>query len=204
MLDTPFDVRLFAAKEAADWLSRDCLVLDTETTGLDDDAEIVEISVIDSKGQTVIDTLVKPRSRIPRQACDIHGITNDMVASAPTWIEVLPSVIEAIDGRDLVIYNAAYDLRLIAQTNCLYGEHTVTLGRIEQLVRVSAWCAMMAYSRFVGETTIRHGQETYRWHKLTNAARDCGVVIDGAHRALADCRMTLGVLQYMAAHATPE
>ena len=40
---------------------------------------------------------------------------------------------------------------------------------------------------------------TYRWQKLTNAAAQQGVVIDGkAHRALADVQMTLGVIKAMA------
>jgi len=33
--------------------------------------------------------------------------------------------------------------------------------------------------------------------KLIEAATDCGVAEDGAHRALADARMTLGVLRYL-------
>lgn len=38
---------------ANDWLNKNCLILDTETTGHGDDAEIVEISVIDAKGSVL-------------------------------------------------------------------------------------------------------------------------------------------------------
>ena len=41
-------------------------ILDTETTGLDDNAEIVEIAIIDKEERTLINQLVKPTQRIPR------------------------------------------------------------------------------------------------------------------------------------------
>ena len=42
------------------WLDSDVLFLDTETTGLDDRAEIVELSVVNAKGEPMINTLVRP------------------------------------------------------------------------------------------------------------------------------------------------
>jgi DNA polymerase III epsilon subunit-like protein len=37
-----------------------CIVLDTETTGLGDDAEICEITILDVTGAPILDTLVPP------------------------------------------------------------------------------------------------------------------------------------------------
>ena len=47
-----------ACVAATSWLDDDCLTLDTETTGLGEDAEIVEITVIDCNGTPLMNTLV--------------------------------------------------------------------------------------------------------------------------------------------------
>ena len=54
--------------------------LDTETTGLDKTAEIVEIAVVDDAGQILINQLVRPSKPIPAEVTLLHGITNEMVA----------------------------------------------------------------------------------------------------------------------------
>lgn len=47
-----------------EWLTN-CLILDTETTGLGDDAEIVEIAIIDQDKNVLLNSLVKPSKPIP-------------------------------------------------------------------------------------------------------------------------------------------
>lgn len=174
-------------QQASEWLLN-CQILDSETTGLDGQAEIVEISIIDQDGRVVLDTLVKPLKPIPAEATAIHGITNDMVATAPSWAAIHERVAEIVASKPLVIFNADFDLRLMAQTAAQYG-----LTPIE----AEAGCAMLAYAEFYGEWD--HGRGSYRWQRLTNAAAQQGVVIDGqAHRALADVKMTLGLLKAMA------
>ncbi|XFB06568.1 exonuclease domain-containing protein [Azotobacter salinestris] len=65
------------------WLAEDALFLDTETTGLHASAEIVELSLIDSRGQPLLDTLIRPERPIPPALTRIHGIDNAMVADVP-------------------------------------------------------------------------------------------------------------------------
>ena len=77
-----------AVRNARDTLALGPLIVDTETTGLGDDAEIVEIAVVDSQGSIVFDSLVKPSRPIPREASDIHGITNAAVAGAPGFAQL--------------------------------------------------------------------------------------------------------------------
>ena len=167
----------------------DCHILDTETTGLDNTAEIVEISIIDQQGNVVFDSLVKPKNPIPAGATAIHGITNDMVSTAPTWAEIHDTVCQIVNSKPLAIYNEEYDMRLMAQTAALYGLQPVT---------ADAYCAMLAYAEFWGEWNYHKNE--YRWQKLTVAARQQAVAVEGqAHRALADVKMTLGVIRGMAA-----
>jgi len=178
-----------ASVMASSWLLN-CNILDTETTGLDDQAEIVEISIIDQLGNVIFDSLVKPQKPIPAEATAIHGITNDMVATAPSWADIHDEVCRIVSCKPLVIYNADYDMRLMAQTAALYGLQPVTAN-------AGVHCAMLAYAEFYGDWNDYKG--SYRWQRLTAAAAQQGVVTDGqAHRALADVMMTLGVLQAMA------
>ena len=176
---------------AKNWLKSTCLILDTETTGLGDDAEIVEITLIDTTGNILLNTLVKPRSVIPSSAIAIHGITNEMVADAPSWIKVCSKFYHLISGRKVVIYNSDYDTRLLEQTNA--ANWIVGPCCIEQPVFE---CAMLAYAEFYGQKGMRGG---YKWQKLTAAAEQQSVTIEGTpHRALSDCLTTLGVIKAMA------
>ena len=52
--------------------------MDTETTGLDEQSEIVEISLIDSDGTVLLDTLVKPLERIPAGATEVPVLVVDV------------------------------------------------------------------------------------------------------------------------------
>lgn len=48
------------SQQARAWLGANALILDTETTGLEEHAEIVEIAVIDYTGAVLLETLVRP------------------------------------------------------------------------------------------------------------------------------------------------
>jgi DNA polymerase-3 subunit epsilon len=157
--------RMAAASWAAALVKRsDVLYLDTETTGLGNDAEIVDIAVIDSSGRIILNALVRPSGRILREASDVHGIDDRMVADARTSPEVYPKLALLLQARPtVVVYNAAYDTRIISQVN----------RRHLREVFADWQCAMLQYGAFDGEWNPRHGN--YRWHKLEVAARKLGV-----------------------------
>src|SRR5690606_16006245 len=70
----------------------DVLILDTETTGLGQ-AEVIELSVIDTRGTVLLDTLIRPRTGVMNPyAQRVHGITLEMLTDQPTWPEVLPEL----------------------------------------------------------------------------------------------------------------
>ncbi|RPJ07014.1 MAG: 3'-5' exonuclease, partial [Deltaproteobacteria bacterium] len=62
-----------------EWLRQMAYSPDTETTGLDDQAEIVEIAVLNSAGEPVFESLIRPQQPIPPRVITIHGITDTMV-----------------------------------------------------------------------------------------------------------------------------
>ena len=177
------------------WLEANALILDTETTGLDDDAEVVELAVIDCTGAVLLDTLVRPSGPVPAEAAAIHGITDAMLAEAPTWSEIHARFCGLVEGRQVVIYNHEFDVRVINQTARRYGLQAPQ-GFDLALDGSAVHCAMQAYAEFRGEWSAEKGR--YRWQKLSAAAEQQGVTVTNAHRALGDCLMTLGVVRAMA------
>lgn len=92
--------RRAVAARAQELLSTDTVVLlDTETTGVGEDAEIIEIAILDVDGTQLLNTLVRPTQPIPAEATAIHRITDKMVASAPTWPEVAPNSSQSLLGE---------------------------------------------------------------------------------------------------------
>lgn len=81
------------------------LILDTETTGLE--GEIVEIGVIRTDGSMAYHSLVRPRDEMG--ATEIHGITADMVANAPTFADIEPQLRALLHGRKVAVYNVPFD-----------------------------------------------------------------------------------------------
>lgn len=159
------------------------LVLDTETTGLDIDAEICQIAIINSDGETLLDTLVNPTMPIPSDAIAIHGITDEMVKDAPTWDDLATQIYNILTGQTVVIYNVDYDVRLMNQSGNQKWNRVVT----------GWYCAMEAYAEHHGE--VHHYYRSYIWQSLGVAANLEDVKVENAHNALDDCLMTLGVVR---------
>jgi len=169
----------------------DILVLDTETTGLGDDAEIIEIGIINGSGEAVMNTLVKPTISIPKEATAIHGITDNDLLNAPVFADVVEELEGLIQGKILLIFNADYDLRLLRQTA---RKSKVQINLEPAEVR----CVMLEYARFFGEWNPKY--ENWKWQSLANAARRTGYVpAEGmlTHRAIADCVAALNVYRHM-------
>jgi len=179
-----------AAVERARTLVAQCPVfLDTETTGLDAAAEVVEICIVDLAGAALLDSLVRPTRAIPPDATAIHGISDAMVRGAPTWSDLWPDVQRLVSERHVAIYNADFDLQMMRQSHRAHGLPW-------RLGDDKLWCVMRLYAAFAGQWSERRGD--YRWHKLEVAAAQCGVAVATAHRARPDALLARAVLQHMA------
>jgi DNA polymerase-3 subunit epsilon len=179
-----------AAELARYWLSENAIIIDTETTGLESNDEVIEISLLDCQGNVLLDTLVKPLGRISREAARIHGIQNSDLVNAPRWLDVVPDLMNALRDRTVVMYNASFDTRLIQQS-CICN--------MMQPFNLHAHCAMKEYAKFWGQWSDE--RQSFKWQSLANAAKQQGITVDGdAHRALTDCRTTRAVIKAMANH----
>jgi DNA polymerase-3 subunit epsilon len=92
------------------------VVLDTETTGLSttDDHRIIEIGCVEIinrrlTGET-FHQYINPQREIDAGAMEVHGISNEDLADKPLFAEVVADFIDFIDGAELIIHNAAFDV----------------------------------------------------------------------------------------------
>lgn len=169
-------------------LEKNPIYLDTETTGLDKSAEIVEISIVDDSGATLVESLVKPTQLIPAEAMAIHGITQEMVSKAPAWPILYATVRGVLYGRLIVIYNAEYDIRLMQQS---HGRYRLPWKDTFQTVDL-----LKLYAEYRGEwDPYRRG---YRFHSLDSAGKQCQISLPNAHRATADTLLSRALLHYIA------
>ena len=87
-------------------------VVDLETTGGAEDDTITEFGAVKVRGGEVLgefQTLVNPRTAIPPLIAVLTGITNQMVAAAPTLAQVLPAFLAFAGDSVIVAHNAAFD-----------------------------------------------------------------------------------------------
>lgn len=165
------------------------VVLDTETTGLSESSEIVDIGIVDHEGRVLLNSLVKPLNPIPHDASAIHGINDAMVANAPSWPELWPQIEQILRGKSLGIYNEEFDLKMMRISSLLNG--------IAWLPSYSSsFCIMKMFSAYYGEWNDYFGD--YRWQRLEFAGRELGIELENTHRALDDAQLSREVLLRLA------
>jgi len=101
-------------------LERPIVFFDLETTGINIAKDrVVEISIlkVHPNGNKELKTwLVNPEIEIPKEASEIHGITNEKVVTEPTFKELAPQITEMIAGCDLAGFNSnRFDIPLLAE-----------------------------------------------------------------------------------------
>ena len=92
------------------------IFLDTETTGLDPALghRVIEIAAVEIVNRRFTDKhyhqYVNPQREIDAGALEVHGITVDFLSDKPTFREVAKELLEFIDGAELIIHNAPFDV----------------------------------------------------------------------------------------------
>lgn len=97
---------------------KDCVYIDTETTGLSDRDRIVEISAIRVRNNEIVDSfseLVNPHMHIKKGASSVNRITDDMVVGCPEFSSIEKTFMEFIGDDVLVGHNINFDLDFIGR-----------------------------------------------------------------------------------------
>ena len=95
------------------------IFLDIETTGLSfkDNHRIVEIACIETNEliptKRIFHKIINPERDVPDEAFKIHGFSSDFLKDKPKFKEIADELISFINGNDLIIHNASFDLPFI-------------------------------------------------------------------------------------------
>jgi DNA polymerase III subunit alpha, Gram-positive type len=157
-------------------------VLDLETTGFSPVTEkITEIGIMKLQGGKVIEEFscfVNPQKPIPPRVVEVTNITDDMVRDAETIDKVFPKMLDFIKGSVLVAHNASFDV-----------------GFLKHNARVLGYDFDFTYV-----DTLTLAQEVfpeYKSYKLGRIAKNLGINVEVAHRALDDVGTTVKVFNVM-------
>ena len=161
-------------------LTKPIVFFDLETTGVNIATDkVVEISILKvfPNGNKESKTwLVNPEIEIPKEAADIHGITNEKVVTEPTFKELAPEISKLIEGCDLAGFNSnRFDIPLLA----------------EELMRADIDFDMKN-RKAIDVQVIFHKKE----QRTLSAGYQfyCGKELEGAHGAEADTNATYEIL----------
>ncbi len=116
------------------------IVLDTETTGLEpsDGHRIIEIGCVEVINRKVTENhyhqYIQPDREIDQGAIEVHGITNEFLTDKPRFNDIVESFLEYIEGAELIIHNAAFDVGFLNHEINLMGQ---SLPLIEQSCKVT-------------------------------------------------------------------
>ena len=156
--------------------------VDTETTGLDDSAEIIEIGMVKVIDGIVADRysqLIRPYRPIPEEITQLTGIDNDMVEHQPHWNDVEAAILDFIGDFTLVAHNVSFDRGMIENH----------IGR----VLPNAWLDTHDVAKiFMPSLTS---------YKLISIAGALQIAESGFHRAVNDAEVTAQVLLTLTAKA---
>ena len=149
-------------------------VFDLETTGFGAAAGITEIGAVKVEHGEFIDvfsSLVNPGCPIPYQVQQLNGITDDMVAGAPRFRQLLPAFLAFVGQDPLIAHNAGFDCSFLYREA---GKMGISIPNpVVDTVKLAR--------------RVWPGLPTYKLSWLTDYH---GIAQEDAHRAWCDARAT--------------
>ncbi len=150
------------------------VALDLETTGSRaGTSKITEIGAVRFEGFREVGrfhTLVNPQRPIPHMITHITGITQEMVADAPRIEQVVPDLLEFLEGAVIVAHNAAFDVGFLNYELQRLKGRRLGEGAIDTLPLARL---------------LAPGLPNYRLRTVADAL---GAPVTACHRALADAQ----------------
>ncbi len=161
------------------------LILDTETTGLDpnDGHRVIEFAALEVVNRKLtgvqLHLYINPERDIDAGATKVHGITNEQVKDKPVFANVAKEIIDFIQGSELIIHNAKFDIGFLDHHLQKEG-HNKTSAYISGVVDTLT----MARQKFPGgKNNLDALCDRFN---ISRSHRDF-------HGALIDCRLLLDV-----------
>lgn len=95
------------------------IVLDTETTGMDPNTgdRIVEIGCVEMIDRMLtgnhFHVYINPERDMPVEAYNVHGLSEEFLSDKPVFAKIAQSFLEYVDGGELIIHNASFDMKFL-------------------------------------------------------------------------------------------
>ena len=95
------------------------IVLDTETTGLEpaEGHRIIEVACLELTGRRPtgrhFHRYLNPERAVDFAASEVHGLTAEDLADKPRFAEIADEFLEFVEGAELLIHNAAFDVAFL-------------------------------------------------------------------------------------------
>lgn len=115
------------------------IVLDTETTGLDPKQghRVIELAAVELDGRKVslrrFHRYLNPEREIDAGAAAVHGLTYERLQNEPRFADIVHSFLEFIEGAELIIHNAAFDMGFLNSELELLGLPPLQNGVVDTL-----------------------------------------------------------------------
>lgn len=110
------------------------VILDTETTGLEPEKghRIIEIGALELVDRRLtgqrFHSYLNPERDIEDGAMEVHGLTLEFLQDKPRFSDVVDELLTFIEGAELVIHNAPFDLGFLDYELSLAGRRTEALA----------------------------------------------------------------------------
>lgn len=108
------------------------IVLDTETTGLSADSgdRIIELGCVELLNRKLtgnnLHLYFNPGRDSHEDALKVHGISNEFLKDKPRFAELVDDILQYLQGAELIIHNAAFDVGFLNKELELAGRLALT------------------------------------------------------------------------------
>ncbi len=181
------------------------VVLDTETTGLEPSQghRIIEIGCVEILNRRLTGNrfhqYLQPDREIDEGALNVHGITTEFLEDKPRFVEVVDEFIQFIEGAELVIHNAPFDVGFIN------NEFDLLNGNFKPVSKICDVVDTLALARKLHPGQKNNLDALCKRYEISNAHRELhGALLDAEILADVYLLMTGGQSSLLLDSATSE
>lgn len=173
-------------------LLADFITIDTESTGLEPQDQIIQLSIINLNNEVLFNQYFKPTVEIHPDARKVHGISPEFLSDKPHFDDFKDTIVSLLNEKFIIGYKVGFDMGMLdrqlghkMESNPLYR-----LRGVIDLIEV--------YAEYHGEPSSKG--DYFKWQKLTTALKNLGITeyvknnsshpLSDFHNALTDVRAT--------------
>ena len=182
--DTSIGDRKFPPKSSLEYPNlriHDFVILDTETTGLSREDEVIELAIVDISGKILYHSLFAPIVEVNPNASRVNGYTKENLKNEKKFKDEWEKIKQAIGYRTVLGHNVDFDQRLVEQTLRRYGLNPNEATRV--------------FSNAYDSKKIAKAHLTTKSYGLESLANMVGIEEKELHNAKDDCLLTLKFLK---------